>query len=137
MTGTGDKNTARTRLNRNKLIISMELRWWLLLVLGMLLRHQFIHSLWVPERVEPSHPTIHPTSLLSSSLAPPSFRNFISLPCLYSLIILRLVCVLWTRRIAFVLVHHQVMVTASAVVGSVLAGCAVGLAWHTRFVVVI
>lgn len=118
----------------------MELRWWLL-VLRMMLRHQFIH----PSTLSPrSHRRrygnhhIHPAELLSSSLAPPSFRiHIISLPILYSLIILSLVCVLWTRRIALVLVHHQVMVTARTVVGSVLTGRTVGLAWHTRFVVVI
>lgn len=56
---------------------------------------------------------------------------------MYSLVILRLVCVLGTGRVAFVLVHHQMVVAARAVIGSVLAGSAVGLARHTRFVVVI
>lgn len=47
-------------------------------------------------------------------------------------IILRLVCVWGTRGITFVLMHHQVMLTAGALVRSVLTAGAVGFAWHAR-----
>lgn len=56
---------------------------------------------------------------------------------LHSLVIFRFVCVLRTGRVAFVLVHHQVVVAARTVVWPILAGSAVRLARYTRLVIVI
>lgn len=81
-------------------------------------------------------PTIHPPPTVTLYMSQQCSILY-SPPVLYSLVILRLVCVLWTGRVAFVLVHHQVVIAARAVVGLVLAGSAVRLARHTRFVVVI
>lgn len=47
-------------------------------------------------------------------------------------IILRLVCIWGTRGVTFVLMHHQVMLTAGALVRSVLTAGAVGFARHAR-----
>lgn len=51
-----------------------------------------------------------------------------------AIIILRLVRVGRTCSVTFVLVHHQMMLTAGALVRSVLAAGAIGLAWHARAV---
>lgn len=51
-----------------------------------------------------------------------------------AIVILRFVRVGRTRGITFVLVHHQVMLTASTLVRPVLAAGAIGLAWHARAV---
>lgn len=49
-------------------------------------------------------------------------------------IVLRLVRIWGTRGVTLVLVHHQVMLAAGALVRSVLTAGAVGLARHTRAV---
>lgn len=51
-----------------------------------------------------------------------------------AIVILRLVRVGRARGVTFVLVHHQMMLAAGALVRSVLAAGAVRLAWHARAV---
>lgn len=51
-----------------------------------------------------------------------------------AIVVLRLVRVGRARGVTFVLVHHQMMLAAGALVRSVLAAGAVGLAWHARAV---
>lgn len=51
-----------------------------------------------------------------------------------AIIVLGFVRVKRTGRVTFVLVHHQMMLAAGALVRSVLAAGAIGLAGHTRAV---
>jgi len=51
-----------------------------------------------------------------------------------TIVILRLVRIGRARGVTFVLVHHQMMLAAGALVRSVLAAGAVCLAWHARAV---
>lgn len=51
-----------------------------------------------------------------------------------AIVILCLVCVQGTGRVTLVFIHDQVMLATGAFVRSVLATCAVRLAWYARTV---